>query len=151
MSDCCRIVIGDHSNEDEIAQVCYGQGMIITTPLSDLIYCAYSYLEYSDKRWYQRIKTLDWGSFVQLQAIYSSSSAINNTCPWPSTEIIAVWWPKVFANALLSSLRDKKELRIIQRWCKRRITHHHIRHLQPRNRSQMLNQSLNVTAEQYKD
>ena len=35
MSDCCRIVIGDHSNEDEIAQVCHGQGMIITTLLSD--------------------------------------------------------------------------------------------------------------------
>ena len=111
MSDCCKSVIGDHCNEDEIAQVCHGhQGMIITTLLSDLIYCAYSYLEYSDKRWFQRIKTLDWGSFVQLQAIYSSSSAINNTCPWPSTEIIAVWWPKVFANALLSSPRDKKEL-----------------------------------------
>ena len=59
MSDCCRIVIGDHSNEDEIAQVCHGQGMIITTLLSDLIYCAYSYLEHSDKRWFQRIKTLD--------------------------------------------------------------------------------------------
>ena len=60
MSDCCRIVIGDHSNEDEIAQVCHRQqGMIITTPLSDLIYCAYSYLEYSDKRWFQRIKTRD--------------------------------------------------------------------------------------------
>ena len=59
MSDCCGIAIGDHSNEDEIAQVCHGQGMIITTPLSDLIYCAYSYLEYSDKRWFQRIKTLD--------------------------------------------------------------------------------------------
>ena len=59
MSDCCRIIIGDHSNEDEIAQVCHGQGMIITTPLSDLIYCVYSYLEYCEKRWFQRIKTLD--------------------------------------------------------------------------------------------
>ena len=57
--NCCKIVIGDHSNEEEIAQVCHGQGKIITTLLSDLIYCAYSYLEYSDKRWFQRIKTLD--------------------------------------------------------------------------------------------
>ena len=48
-------------------------------------------------------------------------------------------------------LHNKRDLRIIQRWCKGRTNHHCIRHFKSRNRTQLLNQSIRVTAEQYKD
>ena len=47
-------------------------------------------------------------------------------------------------------LHNKRDLRIVRRWCKRRINHHHIRHFQSRNRTQMLNQSVNVAVAQNK-
>ena len=48
-------------------------------------------------------------------------------------------------------LKSKKDLKLIRRMNKRRVTSHQVRHLQSRNRSQMLNQFLTLNAQQYKD
>ena len=40
---------------------------------------------------------------------------------------------------------------MVERWCKRRISHHSIRHYKSRKRTQLLDQSIGVTARQYKD
>ena len=48
-------------------------------------------------------------------------------------------------------LKDKKDIRLMRRWCKRQVNQHDIRHYQARNRTQKLNQPIGATARAYRD
>ena len=79
-----------------------------------------------------------------------------------------VWWPdapeppgvilmKMIEECFSEYKRDhwllhsKKDIRMMRRWCRRRVNHHSIRHFKSRNRTQLLNQAVGITARQYKD